>query len=368
MMVSSNPRRTGRLFLAEPSPGIGRQVDAWVQSAANELGLQVFATARQLLRRMEYEQPDLLLLDVTLPQFDALTAVRSLEASRTPVVLLSPDTRDGARLTMDALLVGACDYIIKRRRRGEVHLAISRRRFLALAQRHAAPSHGPADRELPHWTRLWPAAHGTLRRNPERNPFSADGRGLGVATCRPSQLAALITALSAAPDVGAGAMCLAVPQARRFSQALREAAARRWNRPVLLLRDGERLRPGQWRLLPGRMLLAPTLERGGMTGGHAAPPGECEGQPVLFLRHNRLVDAERALEMQLDFLRPLPAGSLRVYLAEEPCGAVRRAAAELAAAGHALLVAPGSRRGSRLGAFGAEPVAPASRAALEWLP
>src|SRR5450755_4665456 len=67
-------------------------------------------TAREALRR---GQPDLLLLDVMLPGQDGLSLLRSLrdEGNDVPVLMIS--ALDTAKTAIEALRLGAADYLVK---------------------------------------------------------------------------------------------------------------------------------------------------------------------------------------------------------------------------------------------------------------
>jgi two-component system, chemotaxis family, protein-glutamate methylesterase/glutaminase len=60
-------------------------------------------------------RPDLVLLDVEMPVMDGLATLRKLRAlgHRLPVIMCSSLTRQGARVTIEALASGASDYVAK---------------------------------------------------------------------------------------------------------------------------------------------------------------------------------------------------------------------------------------------------------------
>ncbi len=77
-------------------------------------------TGRSGLESAAREGPDVVLLDVNLPDIDGLMVLKSLlgRAAAPPVLMLS--ALSGARLIRDALLGGACDYIVKPYERAEL--------------------------------------------------------------------------------------------------------------------------------------------------------------------------------------------------------------------------------------------------------
>ncbi len=67
--------------------------------------------AREKIKRLN---PDVITLDVEMPKMDGLTFLRNLMRLRPmPVVMISSMTEEGADTTLDALEIGAVDYIAK---------------------------------------------------------------------------------------------------------------------------------------------------------------------------------------------------------------------------------------------------------------
>lgn len=68
--------------------------------------------ARTLIKTL---RPDVLTLDVEMPRMDGLTFLKNLMALRPmPVVMLSSLTSAGAEVTLEALSLGAVDFMVKR--------------------------------------------------------------------------------------------------------------------------------------------------------------------------------------------------------------------------------------------------------------
>src|SRR4030088_721996 len=67
--------------------------------------------AREKIKQLN---PDVLTLDVEMPKMDGVTFLRNLMRLRPmPVVMVSSLTEHGAEITLDALAVGAVDYLPK---------------------------------------------------------------------------------------------------------------------------------------------------------------------------------------------------------------------------------------------------------------
>src|SRR5206468_4762985 len=66
------------------------------------------------LTKVEQLQPDVVTLDIEMPEMDGLTALRHLMARYPrPVVMLSSLTHAGAVTTIRALTIGAVDFVAK---------------------------------------------------------------------------------------------------------------------------------------------------------------------------------------------------------------------------------------------------------------
>lgn len=79
--------------------------------------IEVIATAnsgQQALELIQAKRPDVITLDINMPEMDGITALKHLMIQTpTPTVMLSSLSRDGAKITFDALRYGAVDFITK---------------------------------------------------------------------------------------------------------------------------------------------------------------------------------------------------------------------------------------------------------------
>ena len=87
----------------------------WIEA---ETGLQVVASlrsGREAIEQLERVNPDVVVLDVDMPDIDGITALpRLLEKKRDLVVIMSSTlTRRNAEISLKALSLGAADYIPK---------------------------------------------------------------------------------------------------------------------------------------------------------------------------------------------------------------------------------------------------------------
>lgn len=79
--------------------------------------ITVVDTARngiEALEKMKYKCPDIITLDIEMPQMDGLTTLKEImRKNPLPVIIISSLTTEGAKTTLDALELGAVDFIPK---------------------------------------------------------------------------------------------------------------------------------------------------------------------------------------------------------------------------------------------------------------
>ena len=79
--------------------------------------IQVVGTAvngQDAIEKVETSKPDVITMDVEMPVMDGLEALRHIMSKNpVPVIMLSALTKEGADITMEALNLGACDYVTK---------------------------------------------------------------------------------------------------------------------------------------------------------------------------------------------------------------------------------------------------------------
>lgn len=79
-------------------------------------GLRVFTAAngQEAVDQVLAHEPDVITLDINMPQMDGLTALSLIMAARpTPVIMVSSLTTKGALSTLEALALGAVDFVAK---------------------------------------------------------------------------------------------------------------------------------------------------------------------------------------------------------------------------------------------------------------
>jgi two-component system, OmpR family, response regulator len=106
-----SPRPEARLLVVEDDPGISDLLFSALSFAGFEV--RTAGTAAEALREVAASLPDLIVLDIMLPDgdgFDVLRRVRG-QSSGLPVLFLS--AKDGVADRVAGLTLGAADYVVK---------------------------------------------------------------------------------------------------------------------------------------------------------------------------------------------------------------------------------------------------------------
>ncbi len=174
---------------------------------AGEPDLEVVGTApngRVALHKIPQVNPDVVTLDVEMPEMDGLETLAELRASypSLPVIMFSTLTERGAAVTMDALLRGANDYVTKPANVGSVPQAMARIREELVPKIHAlVPSTVSGPERTRHRTSAVGAQHGAVPHGASVGPPAAvEAIVVGVSTGGPNALAELLPRLPA--DLG----------------------------------------------------------------------------------------------------------------------------------------------------------------------
>lgn len=101
------------------------------EALAKDSELEIVGTAangRIALQKIPQVNPDLITLDVEMPDMDGLTTVREIRKShpRLPVIMFSTATQKGATTTLEALGAGATDYVTKPANVGSISEGLKR--------------------------------------------------------------------------------------------------------------------------------------------------------------------------------------------------------------------------------------------------
>src|SRR6476620_3097642 len=112
--MTGGPGRRVRVLIIDDS-ALVRRILSELLSADREIEVVGTASDAYMARdKIKQFDPDVLTLDVEMPKMDGVTFLRNLMRLRPmPVVMVSSLTEHGAEITLDALAVGAVDYLPK---------------------------------------------------------------------------------------------------------------------------------------------------------------------------------------------------------------------------------------------------------------
>jgi two-component system chemotaxis response regulator CheB len=203
----------------------------------------VAANGRIGLAMISQTNPDVLVLDLEMPEMDGLQALALIRASypKLPVIVFSALTHRGASATLDALALGANDYVTKpasAEGRGSAERMIREQLAprLKVLGRHAD---GAMAR---------PTAVSPDRRRPGRGARRPEIVSIGISTGGPNALASLLPRLPA--DLAAPIL-IVQHMPRIFTRQLAERLNASSAIAVSEATTGQVVRPGQAVLAPG---------------------------------------------------------------------------------------------------------------------
>ena len=243
-----------RVLVVDDSVVVRRLVSKALEAEGEVEVVGVAADGKIALVNIERLHPDVVILDVAMPVMDGLTALAEIRQRwpGLPVIMFSTLTTRGAEVTLDALALGASDYVLK-------------------------PSGGDAQSSmatiraelLPRIAALLPAAREAKERTPRipQRPSRATGTvarasgpaqrvdliAIGVSTGGPTALAELIPSLPGTLPVPIAIVQHMPPM---FTKILAERLDHKSALRVLEATDGDRLKPGTVSVAPGDLHMA----------------------------------------------------------------------------------------------------------------
>jgi len=232
-------------------------------------GIEVVGTAQDpIIARNKIKQlnPDVLTLDVEMPRMDGLTFLANLMRLRPmPVVMVSSLTQKGADVTLDALELGAVDFVSKPSALGRdlekyADEIVEKVRMAAGASVSAIKHHGLAARTSQSAKiERSQSADAVLSKKVRRGHFRTTEKliALGASTGGTEATARVLEALPS----GFPAIVISQHLPVAFSASYAQRLDRSCQMKVKLAEDGEQIIPGHVYLAPGEQHLL--VERDG---------------------------------------------------------------------------------------------------------
>src|SRR5450631_742729 len=262
--VSSNNAigRRIRVMIVDDAVVVRGLFGRWVEAEPDLEVVASLRTGREAVNQVERADPDVVVLDVDMPELDGLAALPLLLEKRRDLVVImaSTLTRRNAEISLRALSLGATDYIPKPASNREVTGSPSFRRDLIEKVRQlglrskrlrfgnlrarAAGSEAPAG--LPPKLRAAAAHPIALRPMPATPPRVLV---IGSSTGGPQALNAIVTQIDSVLDRAPVLITQHMPPT--FTTILAEHLARLTKRPAREAAEGEEVNAGIIYLAPG---------------------------------------------------------------------------------------------------------------------
>ncbi len=243
-----------KVMIVDDSAVVRGLVSRWVEE---EAGLEVVArhaNGRLAVDDIARSAPDIVLLDIEMPEMDGLEALPLLLDARpeTRVLMVSTLTRRNAEISFKALALGALDYVPKPDTNREITTSLDFRRevirkikSLGRVRMHRTRTQEAAQAAASPGSGLTPASF-------RRRPFSLVPPrvvAIGSSTGGPEALASMLGVAS--PSLGRVPVVIAQHMPPVFTAILAERLSRATGREAREGAEGEPLMPGRIYVAPG---------------------------------------------------------------------------------------------------------------------
>ncbi|MDO8795180.1 MAG: chemotaxis response regulator protein-glutamate methylesterase [Vicinamibacterales bacterium] len=230
------------------------------------------ANGRIALQKITQVNPDILTLDVEMPEMDGLQTLRELRKThpRLPVIMFSTLTERGATATIEALTCGASDYVTKPANIGSVGMAQQRLREELIPKIKSLCQVPATVVPLRHLTPVTRASEAAPPLTATGMAGAIDVMAVGVSTGGPNALACVIPQLPAGLPVP---IVLVQHMPPMFTKLLAERLNSQSALEILEARGGEELTAGRVYIAPGDYHMV--VQRKGLrivTALNQAPP------------------------------------------------------------------------------------------------
>jgi two-component system, chemotaxis family, protein-glutamate methylesterase/glutaminase len=249
-----------RVMVVDDSVVVRGLVSRWIEAEADLAIAASLRTGRDAVNQLERADPDVVVLDVDMPDLDGISALPLLLGKKPDliVIMASTLTRRNAEISLKALSLGAADYIPKPESNREVTTSQAFRRDLIekIRQLGLRRKRRTAEQRVD-----GPVARSGVVRLPVREPVASEIRLRPFPTTVPRVL--LIGSSTGGPQAvtaligGLGGMLAQAPvlitqhMPPTFTTIFAEHLARASGRPAREAEDGEPIDAGKIYVAPG---------------------------------------------------------------------------------------------------------------------
>ena len=268
-----------KVMVVDDSVVIRGLIGRWLEA---DKDIEVVAShrhGRAAVEDINRSNPDVVVLDIEMPEMDGMEALPLLLKARPGVVVImaSTLTRRNAEISLRALSLGASDYIPKPETTSQVTTSIDFRREVVEKVKNLGRRSGVAGNQPRAMTALTRSSVKSVQTAPARAmPKRADSAlktrsyatvppriiAIGSSTGGPQALAKLVAEIG--PAMSRVPVVITQHMPATFTTILAEHLAKASNRPAAEAVDGEVLRGGQIYVAPGGLHLS-LIEKAGQT-------------------------------------------------------------------------------------------------------
>jgi two-component system chemotaxis response regulator CheB len=275
-----------RVLVVDDSAFLRRNIPLLLESDSDIKVIGTAANGAEAVEMAARLKPDVITLDIIMPVMDGLTALRRImKENPTPVVMLSSLTYEGARQTMEALSLGAVDFITKPS--GTVSLDIAKiRSEIVETVKIAATAGADITRQRP--DKVAPGMPGAQKGAPQATTAAGKARhrkelvAIATSTGGPAALPVVLGNLPGDLPVG---VVIVQHIAEGFTEALAERLDGLSPLHIKVSRDFEEVVPGTALLAPAGMHLTVKRVEGKLYAALSKEPSASLHRPsadVLF--------------------------------------------------------------------------------------
>ena len=286
-----------RVLVVDDSVVIRRMVSDVLSAEPDIEVAGAAADGRIALQKIEQVNPDILTLDVEMPVMDGLETLKQLRKThrRLPVIMFSTLTERGASATMDALALGASDYVTKPANVGSAAAALEKIRAELIPKIRA---HVP--RATPSAAHLFPMT--AVKMAQLSSPFSAPRAvtsrvevvAIGTSTGGPNALGDLVPLL---PPNFPVPVVIVQHMPPIFTKFLADRLSAKSQMPVVEASNLQELLPGHAYIAPGdfHMMVERSKEGVRIRTQQEQPENSCRPSVDVLFRSVADVYREEAL-------------------------------------------------------------------------